>query len=378
MIKNPSNGNGQNKPKPPTPPKRSSSLPRALAPRNQQRRMPAARNKQENILGEVAAAYASGQRSSAPRITATRDQSRIVHRELVSSVVGSNLFTVLATYALNPGISALFNWLSTQAVGWEKYRFNRLCFKYFTRTGSGTPGSVMLAPDYDPADEPPASEVIASAFQSVAEDAPWKNITCELDVKRFGGEKFIRTGPLAPNLDIKTYDSGQMFLCTVDGTDIPWGKLWVEYDVTLLAPALPASGGALLSSWVGSTSSANIDFPFANMFVASGSDTGSYTVTNGGSILFNKAGRFMVNVSFTTLEEVSSVGIPDPVTTLGLLLSTDGVGGGLDASRFVMFQSYGPGAALLYEPTFSGTPTVIGLVAVAQVPTVQAPPVVAP
>jgi hypothetical protein len=55
-------------------------------------------------------------------------------------------------------------------------------------------------------------------------------------------KKYIRTGGLAPNLDIKTYDSGNLHVITLDGTAVTWGKLWVEYDVELYNPQLPPSG----------------------------------------------------------------------------------------------------------------------------------------
>lgn len=55
--------------------------------------------------------------------------------------------------------------------------------------------------------------------------------------------KFIRSLVLAPNQDIKTYDSGVVFICTADGTDAtPWSKVWIEYDVELFVPALHSTG----------------------------------------------------------------------------------------------------------------------------------------
>jgi hypothetical protein len=205
-------------------------------------------------LVAVAAAYAKGQRSSAPRIEATRDQVRIVHRELVGSVTGSTAFTILQTIALNPGLSASFPWLATQAQAWERYRFNRLRFCYYTRTGSNIPGSVMLIPDYDAADAAPVSEQVASSYEDVEEDAPWKDIECDLrpsSLHAIGPSKFIRVGALLANQDIKTYDAGNFFLATVDGTAVSWGKLWVEYDITLMTPQLnPAGGGAIAAQGV--------------------------------------------------------------------------------------------------------------------------------
>jgi hypothetical protein len=117
----------------------------------------------------------------------------------------------------------------------------RLCS--YTRTGSTTVGSLIMAPDYDAADAAPVSEQIASSYYGAVEDAPWKDICCEFDPQSLGFERFIRTGALAANLDIKTYDVANLFVCSVDGSGaVPWSKLWWEYDVTLLNPQLPPGG----------------------------------------------------------------------------------------------------------------------------------------
>jgi len=204
----------------------------------------------------VAAAYATAQKTGQATIYRNGQIStRIVHRELIASITGSAAFAVAAAFPLNPGMPNSFPWLSNEAAGWERYRFNSLHFKYFTRTGSNIPGSFMMAPDYDASDAPPASEVAASAYEDTAEDAPWKDICCILKTSEMHGdmkEKYIRSGSLAANQDIKTYDAGNLFACTVDGTAVPWGKLWVEYDVTLFTPQTPVGGfqasGTLISA----------------------------------------------------------------------------------------------------------------------------------
>ncbi len=193
----------------------------------------------------AAAAYATGQVSKAPVIVASRDTCRIVHRELVGNLTGSVAFAVAQTFALNPGLAASFPWLATQAQGWQAYRFNKLKYCYYTRTGSNIPGSVALVPDYDAADPAPATEQIASSYEDVAEDAPWKDIECNLRVRAMdtlGPRHFVRTGALAANQDLKTFDVGQLFVCTVDGTAVSWGKLWVEYDINFYTPQLQPTG----------------------------------------------------------------------------------------------------------------------------------------
>jgi hypothetical protein len=188
------------------------------------------------------AAFATTQRSGKPLfVRATFDRTRIVHRELIQAVNGTTSFTV-SQFPLNPGLSVTFPWLATQAVAWEKYRFNRLAFCYYTRAPTSTQGSFLHVPDYDAADPAPTTETIASTYNGAVEDAVWKDSCCELDVKMFR-ELFIRTGALAQNLDIKTYDTGNFFSCTTDASSAsPIGKLWVEYDIELINPQLPATG----------------------------------------------------------------------------------------------------------------------------------------
>lgn len=327
-------------------------------------------------LVAAAAAYASGQKSRAPRIQANRDQSHIIHRELVMSVVGSVSFAVMRTLALNPGLIATFPWLATQAIGWEKYRFNSLRFCYYTRTGATTPGSVLLAPDYDAADSPPLSEAAASAYTDVSEDAPWKNITCELTKKHMGaGERYIRSGPLAPNLDIKTYDVGQLFLCCLDGTAVPWGKLWVEYDVVLSSPQLPPSGGVLLDAAVWNTANGTEFDPFESMVPAAPTDLGLVTLQDTGNIIFNKPGRYAVVMSIGAGTKDISIDMADAAFSdaRGSVLTYDDTpNGSYNFFTHALVDVFEIGATLAYNPVFATSPdAVLCVVGVYQVPSDQ-------
>jgi len=110
----------------------------------------------------------------------------------------------------------------------------------------------MLVPDYDAADLAPSTEQIASSYRDAVEEVPWIEMFClDCDPAAMlepGSRKFVRSGPLAANLDIKTYDSGNVFVCTTDGTAVNWGKIWVEYDVDLFVPQLPPTGSDAISS----------------------------------------------------------------------------------------------------------------------------------
>jgi hypothetical protein len=245
----------------------------------------------------AAAAYATGQVGKAPVITMSRDMCRIVHRELIASVTGSTAFTVAQTIALQPGLAASFPWLSIMAQGWEQYRFRKLKYCYYTRTGSNIPGSVMLAPDYDAADAAPATEQIASSYEDVAEDAPWKDIECNLTPSAMlaGKERlFTRSGALAANLDVKTYDAGNLFVCSVDGTAVNWGKLWVEYDIEFYVPQLPATGQlALVGGSIAGATAQTAANPFGTAPVVDAQSAG-ITMSNASVLTFGSAGTFVV------------------------------------------------------------------------------------
>jgi len=181
---------------------------------------------------------ASQQRQRGPASRTREDGKMIVirRRELIASVIGSQLFSI-SKYSVNPGIAATFPLLSIQAPQWEQYRFRRLAFEYITRTATTTVGSVILAPDYDAEDTTPTTEAQITGYNGAVEDAPWKNITCVIDCNSVtpGPRKYIRSAAVAG--DIKNYDALNFYFATVDMANANGvGKLWVDYEVELSVP----------------------------------------------------------------------------------------------------------------------------------------------
>jgi hypothetical protein len=221
----------------------------------------------------AAAAYSTGLSSGEARIYRDSvDSCRIKHRELIGSLTGSVNFAVQSSFSLNPGLASTAPWLALESQGWEKYHFNSLKLCYYTRTATSVPGSVILAVDYDAADAAPVSEQIASAYFGTQEDAPWKDICLNFDPRELAGVRYIRPGALAPNLDVKTYDVGTAFVCTTDGTAVNWGKVWLEYDVTLYNPQLPPGGSSQSSQFQ--------NFVVTSLTGANLLTVGNYGVTN--------------------------------------------------------------------------------------------------
>lgn len=315
----------------------------------------------------VAAAYATGNLGVAPRFTQTKDSIRVQHRELVTSVTGSTAFTVASTIALNPGIAASFPWLSTIANSWEEYSFNKLRFEYLTRTGSTTPGSMIIGPDYDASDAAPVSEQQICAYEDTVEDAPWKDIECRLPANRLNSAdkfRFTRSGPLAANQDIKLYDAGNVFVCCVDGTAVNWGKLWVEYDVTFRIPQLDvgsspsasASGGSFAGG--GTITAAN---PLGTVPVPDAQNA-NVVLDNASVLTFQALGDYVVAIRLSgtiTAALWSTAGAG--VTIISQLLETDGLTDGIGYAFVRVNSLVGSTLSLALNPGDAPVTSILGV-----------------
>jgi len=254
-------------------------------------------SKRTMVRSEAPAAYSISMQPREPRIRADSRSCTIAHRELVCSVTGSTNFTVSNSFALNPGIATTFPWLSTQALGWEQYRFKRLKFCYYTRCATSVPGSVILAPDYDAADSAPSSEQQALTYRDSKEEVPWvQTFECTLDPRALlepAGRKYVRYGNLAANLDIKTYDGGNLHLCTIDGTAVAWGKLWVDYEVEFSVPQTIIGGVGSTASVKIATTSASRASPFSGTQTITG---GLNVTASAATLTINQVGQFLMEV----------------------------------------------------------------------------------
>jgi hypothetical protein len=325
----------------------------------------------------AAAAYSSSYSGNAPKITQTPKSCRVVHRELIASVTGTVAFTAGSQFELNPGIPATFPWLALMAQGWEQYEFNSLKFHYVTRTGTNVPGSVMLVPDYDAADAAPVDEATASSYQDCIEDAPWKDIVCVLRKSSMNVRQtrhFVRQVALAANLDIKTYDVGKFFILTVDGTAVPWGKLWVEYDVTFYIPQLPAAGagpfgGGILSTGASETA-AN---PFGTAPSVDAQAKG-ISMNTASVLVIENPGDYLIVADFvgTVISAVSAVVLGSGITLIGIAPTQLSIfdGGALNAQTRLAVRVTANTAANPASIAFALTATTItsGRVNVGQVP----------
>jgi len=127
-----------------------------------------------------------------------------------------------------------------------------------------------MAFDYDPADPPPTSKVTMLGNMTAVSSPVWAGVELEynIGVSKTLLDKFTRNMSLDANLDIKTYDAGNLFIAT-EGlqTNGAIGNLYVEYDVSLLIPQFPGNLATVVSEKIYNNS------PAGRIFTSTVSDS---------------------------------------------------------------------------------------------------------
>lgn len=210
------------------------------------------RSKGSSLVTTAPVSSSTVQRMQQPQFGKVSNNGRITvrHREYIADIEMSVAFAVHTTIPVNPGQSDSFPWLSRIAQNYESYTFKTLNFVYEPQCSSATAGSVMLVLDYDAADLPPASKIEAMSFNGAVRCGAWQNakfVSSALNNIKFSKDRYVRTdATLTSNLDIKTYDLGNFYLCTQGGLAATCGELYVEYVVEFMTPQLseatPESG----------------------------------------------------------------------------------------------------------------------------------------
>lgn len=253
---------------------------------------------------------------------ANATSATITHKEYIADITGSSDFFT-SSFSLNPGIAAVFPWLSNIAVNYESYVFKRLEFMFETSVATTTPGTVMLAVDYDATDAAPLTKQALMSYAQAQRSSPWQacSYNCRSgDLTKFAKERYVRSGDTTG--DIKTYDVGNLFLSTQGTPATVLGELYVAYTIELRTPqthtpGTPVGPGILSASYGMST-----DF-IVPLSTTSLVDYADELFNTAG--ITNTAGEYSIPAGqwvFTIVMYVSSFA-PNPLTILvdGVVLS---------------------------------------------------------
>lgn len=244
---------------------------------------------------------------------------KVKHREYIGDLQGSATSRTTA-FNINPGLYATFPWLSQLALLYESYLFLSLKFEFETTASTSQIGFVAIAVDFDASDEAPVSKTQLLQYQGAVRTAPWESVEylCTREnLRKFGTQRFIRSGNLRPNQDIKTYDIGNLFIITGGNTgNVPLGELYVTYEVELFTPQISQDLAYASSAKVVCSTDVSISAPFGSGLT---SITGGLPITwvSGKTLRIDRPGEYLLSFLF------EGTGILDTESS-GLITGTSG------------------------------------------------------
>jgi hypothetical protein len=168
-----------------------------------------------------------------------RARTIIKHSEYIGDVNGSVNFTVAMTLNCNPGLTNSFPWLAQIANAYEKFCIKGIQYRFNTEAPSTITGSIFLSPEYNPQDAAPVTKMETFQNENTAKTVPWRSVNCKIPTKylRVYNDYFIRSGALAVNQDLKTYDPFVLYVCTQGQANTNMcGEIWVDYEIELINP----------------------------------------------------------------------------------------------------------------------------------------------
>lgn len=257
------------------------------------------------------------------------DGSLIVsHREFITDLVSDGLaFSPLLSsslgqeyLAINPGNALCFPWLSQMANLFESYSFEHLSFEFESSVSTSTPGSVLLAVDFDYADNSPSDKTSMMSYHNAVRSSAWTGCTytCDKsDLSRFGKTHYVTPMDTPVGQDVKTLHTGAFYPYQSNVTAGMVGELYVRYTVALRTPQM--NNSILFNNFVNNNTSHVIgggSMAVGNRFGTAATENGDATLVTTTAInnivKFNQIGQFLLSVytSGTTLvnDVISSVG----------------------------------------------------------------------
>jgi hypothetical protein len=238
-----------------------------------------------------------------------------------------NATAIVVAHTFQPGMEAMFPWLSTAASGYQRYRVRKAGYKFVPFVGvysdGGRQGKVCLYFAYEvnaplPTDMATAENSKPSLCNQVTE---WKsNNTLWLDPAYMQDtrtrSKLVRTNDQYDSLTLRDFDAGKLIVAMADfATSTPIGTLYAVYEVELLVPQpKPATSAPEVSrvldyfyiAFTGPEAVAQLTG------VTVGSTTNKWTAnaSNAGNVTVSTGGIFTLERGFYLLTLTVQVGDP--------------------------------------------------------------------
>lgn len=196
---------------------------------------------------------AQGNAVQIPQFKPGKHGVQVNHCEYIGDIVcgtGTPSIFNLNAYAVNPGLSSTFPWLSQIASNFETYRFHGLVFEAKslctdnTATFAGL-GSIIMAADYNSASANFINKFQMENYEGAVSAKPSQSLLFGVECNPMDipeNHLYIRAGAVPSGQDQKTYDLAEFQIATV-GMPVASQQiceLWVSYSVDLMQPKLYA------------------------------------------------------------------------------------------------------------------------------------------
>lgn len=238
-----------------------------------------------------------------PSFSRDGDGIRVRHREFIADVSSIGAAFNNTAYALNPGLPAVFPWLSTIAAGFEQYKFEGLILEFRSLSAVAVSstntalGAVVLATNYDPYDPQFINKQQMEGYEFSCSGPPCASMLHPIEcASRMTVDpiKYVRAGGAPPGTDLRMYDMGLFQIATVGqqaASNI--GEIWITYDVRFFKPKLPLIGAAT-ATYSARHTPVTLVSDFATP-VPGANNTLSVTYPSVNSFRINQNGRFLIN-----------------------------------------------------------------------------------
>lgn len=203
--------------------------PRSLLPRPRRRR-PRRRN--------APIAYDTQTRVTYPKLR----KYPVTHTEYIRDIITTTTSYETFTIPVNPGLRDSFPWLHAIAANYETYLLTNLTYRFVPSVGTTTAGSIHMSPDYDAGDTNTGlTKGQVMQFEDTVRGPLWKPLSMRATPRNLHKRKqyYCRKGPLADNLDIKSYDTANLIVgVSTPGGAMQVGELFCDYSLVFETPQL--------------------------------------------------------------------------------------------------------------------------------------------
>lgn len=188
--------------------------------------------------------------SQVPSVHSSNESVTFRHREYICDVSSSAAF-VQTTYAINPGLSLSFPYLSAVAQNFQEYQFKGLIYEFRSTSANALNstntalGTIMMAAQYR-ADSTPFTDKqqLLNEMWSI-DGKPSESMILPIECSPVENPlriQYVRGSAVPAGQDQKLYDLAKVTVASYGSqATAVVGELWVSYDVLLRKPQLSSA-----------------------------------------------------------------------------------------------------------------------------------------